>query len=98
MVSEQQNSMDEMIHVMQTGRMSRRSFLERATALGFSSSVAAAFLAACGGSTTGSTGPVTLTRGTILTRQEVAILDSLVDIRKSSRLSRFSVRSFPSLI
>src|SRR5438445_2094330 len=61
MVSEQQNSMDEMIHVMQTGRMSRRSFLERATALGFSSSVAAAFLAACGGSTTGSTGPVTLT-------------------------------------
>ncbi len=64
MVSGQQNGMDEMIHAMQTGRMSRRAFLERAAVFGFSSSAAAAFLAACGGSTTGpsgSTGPVTLT-------------------------------------
>src|SRR5205085_2683146 len=44
---------------------SRRAFLERAAILGFSSSAAASFLAACGGSTaggsTGSSGPVTLT-------------------------------------
>ncbi len=61
MVFQQSNSMDEMITAMQTGRMTRRSFLERATALGLSSSAAAAFLAACGGSTSGSNGPVTLT-------------------------------------
>src|SRR2546421_5901823 len=63
MVSEQRNTIDDMVNGLQTGRLTRRTFLERATALGLSSSAAAAFLAACGGSTTtGSAGgPVTLT-------------------------------------
>ena len=63
MVSEQQNSMDAMINALQTGRVTRRAFFERAIALGFSSTAAASLLAACGGSSGGSTssGPVTLT-------------------------------------
>ena len=67
MTSERQSNMDEMatmLRTLQTGRMNRRAFLERATALGLSGSAAAAFLAACGGSsttTTTSSGPVTLT-------------------------------------
>ncbi len=40
------------------GKLSRRTFFERAIALGVSTSVAASILAACGGS--GSSGPVTL--------------------------------------
>ncbi len=63
MVSEQQNSMDAMINALQTGRVTRRAFFERAIALGFSSTAAASLLAACGGSSGGSTssGPITLT-------------------------------------
>jgi multiple sugar transport system substrate-binding protein len=64
MVSEQQNSMGAMINALQTGRVSRRAFFERALALGFSSTAAASLLAACGGSSGGggtSSGPITLT-------------------------------------
>ncbi|GAC1365581.1 MAG: sugar ABC transporter substrate-binding protein [Ktedonobacteraceae bacterium] len=63
MTSEQQSSMGEMVTMLQNGRMKRRTFLERAMALGLSSSAATAFLAACGGSpnTTTGSGPVTLT-------------------------------------
>ena len=62
MVSQQRTTIDDMVNGLQTGRLTRRAFLERATALGLSGSAAAAFLAACGGSsTTGSaSGPVTL--------------------------------------
>ncbi len=63
MTSERQSNMDEMVTMLQTGRMNRRVFLERAMALGLSGSAAAAFLAACGGGSTSTTssGPVTLT-------------------------------------
>lgn len=64
MVFEQQSNMDEMIKALQSGRMKRRVFLERAMALGVSSSAVAAILAACGGSspsTNASSGPITLT-------------------------------------
>jgi multiple sugar transport system substrate-binding protein len=63
MVSEQQHNLDEIINAVQTGRMKRRVFLERALALGLSSSAAAGIFAACGGSSTttgSSSGPVTL--------------------------------------
>jgi len=63
MASEQQSNIDTMTTLLQTGRMKRRTFLERTAALGISGSAAAAFLAACGGSapaTSTSNGPVTL--------------------------------------
>ncbi|HEY4383369.1 MAG TPA: sugar ABC transporter substrate-binding protein [Ktedonobacteraceae bacterium] len=62
MVPEQRNNVGEMVSALSSGRMTRRTFLERAGALGLSASAAAAFLAACGepaGST--SSGPITLT-------------------------------------
>ncbi|HTK06221.1 MAG TPA: sugar ABC transporter substrate-binding protein [Ktedonobacteraceae bacterium] len=62
MVPEQRNNVGEMVSALSSGRMTRRTFLERAGALGLSASAAAAFLAACGepaGSTT--SGPITLT-------------------------------------
>ncbi len=66
MTSERQSNLDEMVTLVQTGRMGRRVFLERAVALGLSGSAAASFLAACGGGSSSSTGttssgPVTLT-------------------------------------
>lgn len=63
MVSEQQNKMDAMFSSLSSAPMKRRAFLERALALGVSSSAAASFLAACGGSSSpaGGSGPVTLT-------------------------------------
>lgn len=62
MHSTQQHNLDAMINAVQTGRMKRRVFLERALALGLTSSAATGILAACGGSssTTASNGPVTL--------------------------------------
>ncbi|GCE22412.1 extracellular solute-binding protein [Dictyobacter kobayashii] len=63
MVSEQQGNLDTLVNALQTGRMKRRSFLERALALGLSGSAAASLLAACGetSSTPSSNNPVTLT-------------------------------------
>ncbi len=64
MVSEHRRNLDEIVDAVQTGRMKRRVFLERAIALGLSSSAAAGILAACGGgsssSSGSSSGPVTL--------------------------------------
>src|SRR5438046_2607976 len=63
MLSKQSMALDTLNSAVQTGRMTRRTFLERATALGLSSSAAATVLAACGGSSTASSsssGPVTL--------------------------------------
>ena len=55
MFSEQRSQMDEIIGKMRHGRMSRRSFLERAGAIGLSSAAAMSLLEACGG-TSNSTG------------------------------------------
>ena len=63
MVSEHRRNLDEIVDAVQTGRMKRRVFLERAIALGLSSSAAAGILAACGGgssSSSTSNGPVTI--------------------------------------
>jgi multiple sugar transport system substrate-binding protein len=55
MNSEQSEVIDEIITKIRAGRMTRRTFLERAVAAGLSSSAAASLLAACGG-TSNSTG------------------------------------------
>jgi len=61
MVPEQREALDEIIVKIRAGRMTRRTFLERAIAIGLSSSVAASLLDACGGtsSSTGGTGQAT---------------------------------------
>lgn len=56
MVPEQREALDEIIVKMRAGRMSRRLFLERAAAIGLTSSVAGSLLAACGGSSSGGNG------------------------------------------
>lgn len=61
MFSEQRSEMNEIVQKMQKGRLSRRTFLERAGAIGLSSAAAISLLEACGGttSTTGGSGSVT---------------------------------------
>ena len=55
MISKQRGALDEIIVKMRAGRMTRRTFLERAVAVGLSSSAAVSLLEACGG-TSNSTG------------------------------------------
>lgn len=54
MVPEQREALDTMIVKIRAGRMTRRTFLERAAAIGLTSSVAGSLLEACGGSSGGS--------------------------------------------
>ncbi|GAC1359541.1 MAG: ABC transporter substrate-binding protein [Ktedonobacteraceae bacterium] len=53
---EQREVLDEIIVKMRSGRMKRRTFLERAVAVGLSSTAAVSLLEACGGSSGGSSG------------------------------------------
>ncbi len=55
MVPEQRDALDEIIVKIRAGRMTRRTFLERAVAIGLSTTVAGSLLEACGGSS-GTTG------------------------------------------
>src|SRR5579859_1319981 len=55
MILEQGEFIDEIITKIRSGRMKRRTFLERALAIGLSSSAAVSLLEACGG-TSNSTG------------------------------------------
>ena len=48
---EQREALDEIIGKIRSGRMTRRRFLERAVAIGLTSTAAASLLEACGGST-----------------------------------------------
>jgi multiple sugar transport system substrate-binding protein len=57
---EQREVLDEIIVKMRSGRMKRRTFLERAIAIGLSSTAAASLLEACGGSSGSSSGPTTV--------------------------------------
>src|SRR5207302_9588521 len=50
MLPEQREVLDEIIVKIRAGRMNRRTFLERAVALGLTSTVAGSLLEACGGS------------------------------------------------
>ncbi len=61
MVPEQREVMDEIIGKIRSGRMTRRTFLERAVAIGLSSTAAVSLLEACGGTsnTTGGNGSTT---------------------------------------
>jgi multiple sugar transport system substrate-binding protein len=59
MVPEQREALDEIIVKIRAGRMTRRTFLERAVAIGLSSSVAGSLLEACGGGSS-SSGPTTI--------------------------------------
>ena len=61
MILEQGEVIDEIITKIRAGRMTRRTFIERAIALGLSSTVAGSLLEACGGTsnTTGGTGQTT---------------------------------------
>jgi multiple sugar transport system substrate-binding protein len=60
MVPEQREVLDEIIVKARSGRMKRRTFLERALAIGLSSSAAISLLDACGGSSGGGSGPTTI--------------------------------------
>ena len=61
MVPEQREALDEIIVKIRAGRISRRTFLERAVAIGLTSSVAGSLLEACGGGGGGSSsGPTTI--------------------------------------
>src|SRR5260370_37873108 len=55
MILEQGKVIDEIITKIRAGRITRRTFLERAVAVGFSSTAAVSLLEACGG-TSNSTG------------------------------------------
>src|SRR6266516_1274512 len=57
MIPEQREALDEIIVKIRAGRINRRTFLERAIAIGLSSSVAGSLLEACGGGGTGGNGP-----------------------------------------
>lgn len=59
MVPEQREALDDIIGKVRAGRLNRRSFLERAVALGLTGSVASSLLAACGGGGA-SSGPTTI--------------------------------------
>jgi multiple sugar transport system substrate-binding protein len=52
MIPEQREVLDEIITKIRAGRLTRRSFLERAVAVGLSSTAAVSLLEACGGSST----------------------------------------------
>src|SRR5882724_11685044 len=60
MVPQQREALDETISKIRAGRLSRRTFIERIVALGFTSTAAVSLLEACGGSTP-STGSGTTT-------------------------------------
>jgi multiple sugar transport system substrate-binding protein len=61
MVPEQRDALDEIIVKMRSGRMKRRTFLERAIALGLTTTAAGSLLEACGGGGGGGgSGPTTL--------------------------------------
>src|SRR5205085_9564157 len=59
MVPEQREALDEIIVKIRSGRITRRTFLERAIALGLTSSVAGSLLEAYGGGG-GSSGPTSI--------------------------------------
>src|SRR5207237_3864028 len=60
MVPEQREALDEIIVKIRSGRITRRTFLERAVALGLTSTVAGSLLEACGGGGGGNGGPTTI--------------------------------------
>jgi trehalose/maltose transport system substrate-binding protein len=59
MVPEQRDALDEIIVKIRAGRMTRRTFLERAVAIGLSTAAAGSLLEACGGSGSSGGGGVT---------------------------------------
>src|SRR5258708_32427473 len=59
MVRKEGETLDDLIVKMRSGRVTRRTFLERAVAIGLTSTVAGSLLEACGGSS-GSGGPTTI--------------------------------------
>lgn len=56
MIAEQREALDEIITKIRAGRLTRRSFLERAVAVGLSSTAAVSLLEACGGTSNSSGG------------------------------------------
>lgn len=60
MISEQRAALDKAVTTLREGRLSRRTFFERALVLGLSSSAAVAILDACGPASSTSAGPVSL--------------------------------------
>src|SRR2546428_107951 len=56
MILEQGEVIDEIITKIRAGRMTRRTFLERAVAVGLSSTAAVSLLEACGGTSNSATG------------------------------------------
>jgi multiple sugar transport system substrate-binding protein len=59
MLREQREVFDEIIVKMRAGRMTRRTFIERAIAIGMSTTAAGALLDACGSSSSGGSGKTT---------------------------------------
>src|SRR3989441_12649312 len=57
---EQREVLDEIVVKMRAGRITRRTFLERAIAVGLTTTAAGSLLEACGGGGTTSSGPTTV--------------------------------------
>src|SRR5579859_1186341 len=60
MIPEQREALDDLIVKMRAGRMTRRTFMERAVAIGLTSTVAGSLLEACGGGGSTNSGPTTI--------------------------------------
>ena len=60
MIPQQREALDGLIVKLRAGRVTRRTFLERAVALGLTGGVASSLLEACGNSSGGSGGPTTI--------------------------------------
>jgi multiple sugar transport system substrate-binding protein len=60
MLPEQREALDEILVKMRSGRLTRRTFLERAVALGLTSTVAGSLLEACGGGGGAGSGPTAI--------------------------------------
>lgn len=70
MFPEQREGMEDIIHKMRSGRISRRSFLERAGAIGLASGAAISLLEACGGTSNTTSGNGSTTNLVWLSEQD----------------------------
>src|SRR5947199_1717106 len=78
MILEQGEVIDEIITKIRAGRMTRRTFLERAVAVGLSSSAAVSLLEACGGTSSGTGGQGQTVNINLIQRDQNGVYAGLV--------------------
>src|SRR5215471_6635523 len=79
MFLEQGEVIDEIIAKIRNGRITRRTFLERAVAVGLTSTAAVSLLEACGGTSNSSTGSGQTVNINYIERDTNGVYKSLVD-------------------